>query len=116
METYVPSLPVIEAESFSQAAGSGCVIVILLWAVWDPTSRSLDARLQRMREGHTSLRFYAMDLDQEQNWPLAREWDVLTTPTLVCIFNGFLHELLVGFRSEPQMKAKLTEWNSLALC
>lgn len=67
METHFPSLPVINAESFTHAAESGSVIVILLWAIWALTSRSLDASLQQTGEGCTNLRFYAMDLDQEQN-------------------------------------------------
>ena len=115
METYFPSLPVIDAESFNQAAGSGCVVVILLWAVWDPTSRNLDARLRQIRDGYINLRFYAMDLDQEQNWPLAREWGVMTTPTLVCIFNGVFHEMRAGLGPELHMSAKLSEWNSLGM-
>jgi len=114
METHFPSLPIIDVESFTQAAESGSVVVILLWTLWAPTSRSLDASLQQTGEGRTNLRFYAMDLDQEQNWPLAREWGVMTTPTLVCLFNGVLHGKQVGLRPELQMRAKLTEWNRLS--
>jgi len=113
MEPYLPSLPIINAANFSQAAESNTAVVLLLWAVWDPTSRSPDAWLQRVNEDYTNLRFYAMDLDEEQNWPLAREWGIMTTPTLVCLFNGVFHELLAGRRSEPHLRANLSDWNSL---
>ncbi len=113
MSPWFPSLPAINAESFRQAAESDPAAVILLWAIWDPTSRSLDTWLREAREDYTNLRFYAMDLDQEQNWPLAREWHIMTTPSLVCLRNGSFHELLVGRRPEPQMRAKLSGWNSL---
>lgn len=114
MSSWSPSLPVINANNISQTAERASVVVILLWAVWDPTSRRLDGWLQRVTEDYTSLRFYAMDLDREQNWPLAREWGILTTPTLVCLLNGVFHELLVGLRPEPQMRAKLKDWASLS--
>ena len=113
MLSWSPALPVINADNFSQAAGSGSAVVILLWAIWDPTSRSLDARLQQIREGCTNLRFYAMDLNQEQNWPLAREWGVVTTPTLVCFLDGVLYEKQMGLGPESQTTVKLSEWNSL---
>lgn len=108
------SLPIINAENFSHVAESGSVVVVLLWAVWDPTSRGLDAWLQRVNEDYTNLHFYAMDLDQEPNWPLAREWGILTTPTLVCLFNGVIHEVLAGLRPEPLRRAKLSSWASLS--
>ena len=114
IETYVPSLPAINAANFSQAAESNTAVVFLLWAVWDPTSRSLDARLQRVNEDYANLRFYAMDLDQEQNWPLARECGIMTTPTLVCVFHGVFHEMQVGLGPELRMRAKLSEWSSLS--
>ena len=116
MSAWSPSLPVINAENFCQAAESAPTVVILLWAIWDPTSRSLDGWLQRVGEDYTTLRFYAMDLDREQNWPLAMKWGIMTTPSLVCLLSGGFHELLAGLRPEPQMRAKLSDWNNLRDC
>ena len=113
METHFPSLPVINAESFSRLVESDAIVVVQAWVSWDPASRRIDAWLRQARDGYTSLRFYAMDIDQEQNWPFAVEWAITTTPTLVCIFNSVLHGKQVGLRPEPQMMAKLSEWNSL---
>lgn len=115
MSSWSPSLPVINAENLVQLVETDPTVIILLWAVWDPTSRSLDAWLQRASAGYPNLRFYAMDLDQEQNWPFAAKCGIMTTPTLVCLFNGVLHELLVGLRPEPQMREKLFGWNLLGL-
>ena len=114
MSSWSPSLPIIHAENISQATGYDSVVVILLWAPWDPTSRSLDAWLKQAGAGYTNLHFSVMDLDQEQNWPLAREWGILNTPTLVCLFNGVFHERIVGRMPEPQMRAKRSDWARLS--
>lgn len=91
------------------------VVVLHYWASWDPTSRALGTRLRQMGDDYPNLRFYAVDIDQQQNWPLAIQWGVMTTPTLVCIFKGVFYELLVGLRSEPQLRAKLAAWNNLGV-
>ena len=113
METHVPSLPTVDAESFNQTVQGHPIVVIQAWVSWDPASRRLDARLRQARDSYTNLHFYAMDIDQEQNWPFASKWTIATTPTLICIFNGAFYEMQVGMRPEPQMSAKLSEWNSL---
>ena len=113
MPSWSPTLPAISAEDFSQTSGTGSVVV-LLWAVWDPTSRNLDARLAQAADDYPNLHFYAMDLEQEQNWPLAREWGIVSTPSLVCLFKGVFQELLYGSKPEPQLRAKLEDWNRLA--
>jgi len=113
METHIPSLPVIDAKSFNPTIQSTPAVVIQAWVSWDPVSRRLDAWLRQARESYEHLHFYAMDIDQEQNWPFAAKWAIATTPTLICIFKGAFHEMQVGLRPEPQMSAKLSEWNSL---
>jgi len=113
MEPYLPSLPIINVANFSQAAESNTAVVLLLWAIWDPASRSLDGWLRQAGQDYTNLRFYAMDLDREQNRPLAIKWGIMTTPTLVCLLNGVFHQLLAGRRPEPHLRAKLSDWNSL---
>lgn len=115
MSPWFPSLPAINAESFRQTAESDPAAVILLWAIWDPTSRSLDTWLRQAQEGYINLHFYAMDLDQEQNWPLARKSGIMTTPSLVCLFSGVFHEMLAGRKPEPQMRANLSDWNNLGI-
>ncbi len=113
METHIPSLPVIDAGSFNPTIESNPTVVIQARVSWDPANRRLDAWLRQARDSYTDLHFYAMDIDQEQNWPFAARWAIATTPTLICILNGVFYEKHVGLGPEPQIKAKLSEWNSL---
>ena len=114
METHISVLPIIDVKSFDQTVQSHAAVVIQAWVSWDPACRHLDAWLRQNRDGYTNLRFYAMDIDQEQNRPFAVEWAIATTPTLICIHDGAFHERQVGLRPKPQMSAKLSEWNSLS--
>ena len=113
METHAPVLPIIDVKSFDQTIESHSVVVILAWVFWDPAGRRFDLWLRQACDSYKNLHFYAMDIDQEQNWPFAVEWGMMTTPTLICIFNSVFHEKQVGLGPEPQISAKLSEWNSL---
>ncbi len=110
MSLWSPTLPAISAKDLSQTSGTGS-IVVLLWAVWDPSSRRLDVWLTQSADDYANLIFYAMDLDLEQNWPLAKEWGIMNTPSLVCLVSGVFQELLTGGGLEPRLRAKLKEWN-----
>ena len=113
MSSWSPSLPAVSAESLSQVSEGGPLAVVLLWAIWDPACRRLDTWLQQAAADYPNLHFYAMDLDQEQNWPTAKEWGITDTRTLVCLLNGVFHALLTGAGPEPRLRAKLAEWNNL---
>lgn len=113
MAQWFPLTPAIHADEFAQMSKDAPLIVLLFWAPWDPNSRDLDSRLLGVSIAFPNIRFYAVDLNDKGNWPLAVEWDIVTTPTLVCLMNGVLHERWVGLRTEAQLAAKLSEWQGL---
>ena len=93
---------------------SNMSVVVFVWAAWDPVCRMLDAKLHSVQSDYPHLRFYAMDLDYDQNWPFARAWGVQDTRALVCLLGGSLHEVIVIQDLNAPAKAKLSAWNGLA--
>lgn len=113
MTQYLPFTSVICADEFAQISKAAPLIVLLLWASWDPNSRTLDGWLFSLRDTFPKICIHALDLDDKRNWPLAVEWNIVTTPTLVCLWNGVVHERWIGLRTETELTAKLSEWQDL---
>lgn len=115
MSEWKPASPNIEAADVYQVAEKAGVIAIQLWPSWDPGSRALSDRLQRLYEEHLiALPLYSMDIDDEKNWPLAKEWNILNNPVLVCLHNGAFYECRYGVGTEADLLAKLQEWAALS--
>lgn len=94
--------------------GRNTFAVVFVWAAWDPVCQTLDAKLHSVQSDYSNLRFCAMDLDYDQNWPLAAKWAILDTRALVCLVSGSLHEITVSQDLNAPTKAKLSAWNRLA--
>lgn len=111
MLDWSPSLPAFASENLSAAVASSRAAVVFVWAAWDPVCQLLDRKLHSAQSDYPNLHFAAMNLDQEQFWPLALEWGVQDTRALACFVGGRLHELVIIQDLEALAKAKLSDWN-----
>lgn len=114
MVNWSASLPTFDAENVSHRAQACPVTIVFVWAAWDPVCQMLDRKLYLAQSDYPHSHFFAMNLDQSQNWPLARKWGVQDTRVLACLFSGSLHELAVIQGRDVSAKAKLADWNKLA--
>ena len=110
-ESWSPLSPAITAEELPQALAMNSVVVLHFWAIWDGNDRVMDATIQAVRPHYADrIAFYAMDLDQEINWPLLRQWRVLSIPAIACFIEGRWLESSIGLRTVEQMHSTLQAW------
>ncbi len=95
-------------------ADSNTSAVVFVWAAWDPVCAKLETALRQAQSDYPSLRLFGLDLDDGQNWPIARAWGVQDTRTLVCLVKGGFRELIILQSLDAPTKATLSAWNQLA--
>jgi|GEM_PF-2472902 len=113
MADWFSSLPAFATGESDLAARGSPAAVVFVWAAWDPVCRVLDKKLCSVQSDYPALQFFAMNLDQEQNWPLAIKWGVQDTRALVCLIGGDFHELVVIQDLDAPAKAELADRNKL---
>lgn len=114
MTDWSPSLRVFDTDKFSRAVSGSLPTVVFIRAAWDPVCHLLETKLRQARNDYLGLHFYAMNLDDPENWPLAIKWGVKDTRTLVCLLDGNFHELVVIQSLDAPAKSKLSAWKTLA--
>ena len=113
--SWLPLSPATTAEELPQAFAAHSVVVVHFWAIWNGHDRRMDATIQAVRPHYADrIAFYAMDVDLESNWPLLRQYRVMSIPAIACFIHGTWLETSVGALSIVQLYAKLQAWLEIA--
>ena len=95
--SWSPLSPAITAAELPQALAAHSVVVAHFWAVWNGHDRRMDATIQAVRPHYADrIAFYAMDFDQESNWPLLRQYQIMSIPAIACFIHGTWLETSIG--------------------
>ena len=86
----------INSEEFKESIKEGKVVVDL-FATWCGPCKMLSPILDEISEEITTTKFYKIDVDDNED--IAREYNVMSIPTVLVFENGELINTIVGLKS-----------------
>lgn len=86
----------INSDEFKEANKEGKVVVDL-FATWCGPCKMLSPILDEISEEITTTKFYKIDVDDNED--IAREYNVMSIPTVLVFENGELINTIVGLKS-----------------
>ena len=90
----------IDSNEFKEVIKKGKVVVDL-FATWCGPCKMLSPILDEISEEITTTEFYKIDVDDNQD--VAREYNVMSIPTVLIFQNGELVNKIVGLRSREDL-------------
>ncbi len=97
-------MEIINKDNFEEKVSTGKVVVDL-FANWCGPCKMLGPILEELSNEKKDYSFYKVDVDNDED--LAREFGVMSIPTLLIFENGELREKLVGFKSKEELEKVL---------
>ena len=85
----------IDSKEFKNIINDGKVVVDL-FATWCGPCKMLSPILDEISEEITTTKFYKMDVDDNED--IAREYNVMSIPTILVFENGNLVNTIVGLK------------------
>ena len=86
----------INSDEFKEAIKEGKVVVDL-FATWCGPCKMLSPILDEISEEITTTKFYKVDVDDNED--IAREYNVMSIPTVLVFKDGELTNTIVGLKS-----------------
>jgi hypothetical protein len=106
---WSPASPRVTAASLPKVLAEPGIVLIHCWASWNPSDRRMDLLLQQVRARlDPPVRFFSLDIDDQQLWPFLQEWHVMNLPALVCFVEGAFRGLFVCWSAE-ELEAHVRE-------
>ena len=90
----------IDSNEFKEVIKEGKVVVDL-FATWCGPCKMLSPILDEISEEIQTTKFYKIDVDDNQD--VAREYNVMSIPTVLIFENGELTNKIVGLRSREDL-------------
>ena len=90
----------IDTKEFKEVIKEGKVVVDL-FATWCGPCKMLSPILDEISEEIKTTKFYKIDVDDNQD--VAREYNVMSIPTVLIFENGELTNKIVGLRSREDL-------------
>lgn len=90
----------IDSKEFKEVIKEG-KIVVDLFATWCGPCKMLSPIMDEMSEEITTTKFYKIDVDDNED--VAREYNVMSIPTILVFENGNLVNTIVGLRGKEYL-------------
>lgn len=90
----------INGDEFKEAIKEGKVVVDL-FATWCGPCKMLSPVLDEISEEITTTKFYKIDVDDNED--IAREYNVMSIPTVLVFENGELTNTIVGLKGKDYL-------------
>lgn len=90
----------INSDEFKEVIKEGKVVVDL-FATWCGPCKMLSPVLDEISEEITTTKFYKIDVDDNED--IAREYNVMSIPTVLVFENGELTNTIVGLKGKEYL-------------
>lgn len=90
----------IDSKEFKEVIKEGKVVVDL-YATWCGPCKMLSPILDEISEEITTTKFYKIDVDDNED--VAREYNVMSIPTVLVFENGNLKNTIVGLKAREYL-------------
>lgn len=94
----------LEQENLEELVKEG-ISVVDFFATWCGPCKMLSPVLEELAKEKSEIRFIKVDIDQQEN--LARQYGVMSVPTLLFFKDGVLVGQSVGFLPKEVLKQKI---------
>ena len=91
----------INEQEFKEVTGTGKVLVDC-FATWCGPCRMLAPIVEEVASSNKEWSFYKMDVDKNES--IAREYMIMSIPTLMLFEDGKLKNKIVGFRTKEELE------------
>ena len=94
----------LTSENFeSEVNVKDTLVVIDFWASWCGPCKMLAPVYEKVAGDMTDVKFCKVNVDEEPE--LAREFQISSIPTVVCVKNGAPKDISVGYMGESELRA-----------
>lgn len=94
-------------QSFEQDTATG-VALVDFWATWCGPCRMQSPVVEALSDEMPNINFYKMDVDE--NPATARQFRIMSIPTLMVKKDGQVVDQIVGYHSKEQLKQILQQY------
>lgn len=94
-------------QSFNQDTANG-VALVDFWATWCGPCRMQSPVVEALSDEMTGINFFKMDVDQ--NPDTAKQFRIMSIPTLLVKKDGQVVDQIVGYHSKDQLKQILQQY------
>ena len=95
----------VKTAEFDEVIGGAPLAMVDLWAPWCGPCRMVGPLLEEIAEERSDIKVVKINIDQERE--LARQFRVMSIPTLAVMKNGEVVNLSVGARPKDEILAML---------
>ena len=95
----------VKTAEFDEVIGGAPLAMVDLWAPWCGPCRMVGPLLEEIAEERPDIKVVKINVDQEQE--LARQFKVMSIPTLAVVKNGEVVNRSVGARPKDEILALL---------
>ena len=110
MSSWPPSDCNLNASNFHEKISSHHFVAVHFYGVWSLSDKMQSSIIEITRKDYSDIAFFSFDIDPEDGWPISRECEVLTTPSLVFFVNGKQKGIAKGFHIRRQLQNQITNW------
>ena len=94
----------LTSENFeSEVNVKDTLVVIDFWASWCGPCKMLAPVYEKVAGEMTNVKFCKVNVDEEPS--LAREFQISSIPTVICVKNGALKDISVGYMGESELRS-----------
>ncbi len=102
--------PVTDADWATEVLGSDKPVLVDFWAEWCGPCRMVSPVVDEIADEHSELKVVKLNIDE--NPATAREYGIMSIPTLLVIKDGQPDKRIVGAKGKAQLLADLSAYVS----
>ena len=99
----------LHSQDFDEFIRSNRVAVVDFWAPWCSPCIAMEPALKRIESEERDIAIAKLNVDE--NPEVAREYGVMSIPTLIVFINGREMDRIIGFLSEDVLRERLSNYS-----
>jgi len=99
----------LHTHNFEEFLKKNRIAMVDFWAPWCSPCIAMEPALERIEREVKDIAFAKLNVDE--NPEVAREYGIMSIPTLIVFINGREMERIIGFQSEDVLREKISNYS-----